>query len=262
MKSIALALLLSLTACVTVPETGRQAFIVTSEAEENQLGAQAYKEILSNEPISGNSRWNKILQRVGKRIADAANKPGFQWEFKLIESKEPNAFCLPGGKVAFYTGILPIAKNEAGLAAIMGHEVAHATARHGGQRMTRALGTQIGLAGLSALLGGDDKSTKKGLLMAALGVGASVGVMLPFSRGNEEEADKIGLIYMARAGYDPRAAPRLWGRMHKAAGGSSPPEFLSTHPPSLKRQKSLKAQLPQVMPIYQRSSKVGLGEAL
>jgi len=253
-------LLVSLAGCVTTPETGRRAFIVTSEAEENQLGLQAYREVLNKEPLSHNTKWNAVLQRVGKRIAAAANKPQYQWEFRLIESKEANAFCLPGGKVAFYTGILPYLQNEASMAAVMGHEVAHATARHGGQRITTSLGTQIGVQALGAILGGDDPQ-KKNLLMGALGLGAQVGVALPFSRGNESEADEIGLIYMARAGYDPREAPKFWGRFAKAGGGS-PPEFLSTHPASGTRQEALSQQLPSVLPLYERSEKHGAGETL
>lgn len=250
-----------LTGCVTTPETGRRAFIVTSEAEERQLGLQAFQEVLQKEKISGNARWNGILQRVGKRIAAAANKPEFQWEFRLLESKDANAFCLPGGKVAFYTGIFPFLQNEAAMAAVMGHEVAHATARHGGQRITTAMGTQLGVAALGSLLGGGEGSEKRNLMLAALGLGAQVGVALPFSRANESEADEIGLIYMARAGYDPREAPQFWSRFAKAGGGS-PPQFLSTHPASGTRQEALQAQLPRVMPIYERSEKSGAGENL
>lgn len=245
--------------CVTTPETGRRAFIITSESEESQMGTSAYREVLKNEKISNNVFWNAILQRVGKHISQAANKPDYQWEFRLIESTEANAFCLPGGKVAVYTGILKVAKNEAGLAAIIGHEVAHATARHGGQRITIALGTQLGLAALSEVIGGQDSDQKK-MLMAALGIGANVGAILPFSRANESEADEIGLIYMARAGYDPSEAPRFWERFARV-GGASPIEFLSTHPGSEQRKNSLLSQLPRAQKIYDQSSKYGLGDS-
>lgn len=257
---IAILSLLTLDGCVTTPETGRSAFIITSESEEAKLGQDAYREILSKERVSSNARWTAILDRVGTRIAAAANKPDFQWEFRLIESKEKNAFCLPGGKVAFYTGIFPVAQNEAGIATVMGHEVAHAVARHGGQRITLAMGTQVGLVALSAILGGDDRSPSKNLLLAALGVGANIGAVLPFSRANESEADDIGLTYMARAGYDPSEAPKFWSRF--ASGGSGTPTFLSTHPHSGDRQRALEAKLPQVMPIYEKSAKVGAGETL
>jgi metalloendopeptidase OMA1, mitochondrial len=249
-----------LTACVTTPETGRKAFIVTSEAEETQLGTQAFAEVLQKEKLSGNAKWNASLQKVGKKIASVAGKPGYQWEFRLIESKEANAFCLPGGKVAFYTGIFPYLKNEAGLAAVMGHEIAHATARHAGQRITTALGTQLGVAALGSILGGKDAQSRD-LLLGALGLGFQVGVSLPFSRSNEAEADEIGLKYMAKAGYDPRQAPEFWSRFAKAGGGA-PPEFLSTHPASGTRQEALQAQLPQVLPLYERSDRLGAGEAL
>jgi metalloendopeptidase OMA1, mitochondrial len=253
-----LLLLVVLAGCVTTPETGRQALIVTSEAQENQMGEQAYREILAKERRSNNSRWTEIVQRVGQRIAAAANKPGFQWEFVLVESKQQNAFCLPGGKVAIYTGILPIAKNEAGLATVMGHEVAHATARHGGQRMTTALGVEVVQAGLAAALGGKDPQKRKTVL-AALGVGGMVGVMLPFSRSNESEADQIGLVYMARAGYDPREGPDFWQRF-AASAGSGGLEFLSTHPNSKGRSEAMQAQLPAVLPLYENSPKYGSGE--
>ncbi len=249
---------LSFSACVTTPESGRQAFIITSENEESQMGLQAYSEVLKKEKVSSNARWNEIVQRVGARIAKSANKPEYQWEFKLLESKEQNAFCLPGGKVAIYTGILSVCQNEAALAAVMGHEVAHATARHGGQRMTVALGTQIGLVGFSAILG-QNQSTEKNLLLAALGVGSQVGVMLPFSRSNESEADEIGLTYMARAGYDPKEAPRFWDRFSEVTKGS-PPEFLSTHPASQNRKAALEAQVSKANAIYAGSPKYGIGE--
>lgn len=245
----------SVSRCVTTPESGRSAIIVTSEAEEMRIGDQAFREVLAKERLSTNARWNEILQRVGRRIAAAANKPDYQWEFKLIESKEKNAFCLPGGKVAFYTGIFSVAQNEAGLATIMGHEVAHATARHAGQRMTLAMGAQ----GVSEILGGKNPENRKALLMA-LGLATTVGAVLPFSRANESEADQIGLIYMARAGYDPSEASRFWGRFGGEGGG--PPKFLSTHPPSKDRMQALADQQASVQGEYSRSPRYGLGENL
>lgn len=253
-----LAILLVILGCVTTP-SGRKAFIVTSEAQENALGEQAYRETLRSERVSGDSRLTGILRRVGERIARVAEKPSYRWEFKLIESRQQNAFALPGGKVAFYTGILPVCENEAGLATVMGHEIAHATARHGGQRITTALGLQLGMAGVSIALG-NKREKKTQLILAALGLGATVGVMLPFSRSNESEADEIGLLYMARAGYDPREAVRFWARFGRKGGGS--PEFLSTHPSSPKRQRALQAQLVRALPLYESSPQYGLGETL
>jgi len=253
--------LVAVIGCVSTPESGRKALILTSEGDENAMGLQAYQEILKKEKVANNPRLNGILQRVGQRIAAAANKPSFQWEFKLIESKEKNAFCLPGGKVAFYTGIMSVFDNEAQIAAVMGHEVAHATARHGGQRITTTLGAQAGLAGASILLGGDEGSDKKKLILAALGMGAQVGAILPFSRANETEADEIGLVYMARAGYDPREAAKFWEKFAKESGGA-PPTFLSTHPASASRQQNLNARVGMVQGEYDKSPKYGTGEKL
>jgi metalloendopeptidase OMA1, mitochondrial len=257
MKIVWSLVFVTLVSCVTTPETGKRALILTSESDEVAMGNSAYSEVLKKEKISNNAKWNVILQRVGERIARAANKPDYQWEFRLIESPEANAFCLPGGKVAVYTGILKVVQNEAGLATVIGHEVAHATARHGGQRMTLALGTEIGLMAASQVIGGED-SPQKQLLLKALGVGANVGAVLPFSRANESEADEIGLVYMARAGYDPNEAPRFWDRFSKVSG-SVPLEFLSTHPKSSQRKQALENQLPRALEIYSHSSKHGLG---
>ena len=225
-----------------------------------QLGEQAYQQVLAKNQLSKRKDWNETLQRVGKRISQVANKPNFNWEFKLIESPEKNAFCLPGGKVAVYTGIMPILKNEAGMAAVLGHEVAHATLRHGGQRLTANLGTQLGVLVLGQILTGKDNSNRQ-LILAALGIGAQVGVILPFSRSNEEEADEIGLRYMARAGYDPHEAPLLWERFGGSEKGG-PPAFLSTHPSSKSRQEDLEKQLSSVLPAYEKSPRYGLGATL
>ncbi len=246
--------------CVTTPESGKRAFIITSEGEEAKLGVSAYSEILQKEKRSTNTRQIEILRRVGERIAKASGRNDFQWEFTLIESKEKNAFCLPGGKVAFYTAILPVCLNEAGLAVVMGHEVAHATARHSGQRISMAMGMQLGMGVVDVMLGED--STKKNLLMGALGIGATVGAVLPFSRAHESEADSIGLIYAARAGYDPNEAPKFWDRFGKETAGKSPPAFLSTHPPSESRMNALREQIPRVLPEYEKSAKYGSGEVL
>lgn len=247
--------------CVTSPDTGKQSFNMIPEGTEMSLGEQSYREVLAKQPQSTNARWTGIVQRVGNRIAAAANKPDYKWEFRLLESPEKNAFCLPGGKVAFYTGILPVAQTEAGIAVVMGHEVAHATERHGGQRMSTQLGVGVGLSALSLAIGGEDRNPTKQLLFAALGIGATLGVILPFSRSNESDADKIGLKFMAKAGYDPREGAKFWSRMAQG-GGSNTPTILSTHPASSDRQASLAAVAEQVWPLYQASAKYGLGETL
>lgn len=249
-----------LAGCYRVPITGRNAFIVTSEQQENELGTQAYQQQLAGATPSRDTRATAITERVAKRIAEVANRPDFQWEFHLVESKEANAFCLPGGKIAVYTGILPVAKNEASLAIIVGHEVGHAVARHAGQRITLLYGEQLTFGVLSSLLGGPDGFDKK-VLEGALGLGAQVGINLPFSREQESEADIIGLHYAASAGYDPAEGPKLWQRMD-ALSQSAPPTFLSDHPASQARAKSLEAELPQVQPLYDKSPKYGLGETL
>lgn len=249
-----------LTGCVTSPESGRRALILTDEGYENALGLQAFQEVLKKERLSTDPKWNAMLARVGQRIAAAAKKPDYKWEFKLVESKEKNAFCLPGGKIAVYTGMMSVFENEAQMAAVIGHEVAHATERHGGQRMTLALGTQAALATAGAVIGGEN-STKRSLILGALGVGATVGAVLPFSRDNESVADEVGLKYMARAGYDPNEAAKFWERFAKVGGGGGP-SFLATHPSSEDRKENLRKRVPGVMPEYQASPKHGVGEKI
>ncbi|MDD4973457.1 MAG: M48 family metallopeptidase [Bacteriovorax sp.] len=246
-------------ACSTTPISGKQAFLLTSSETENQQGEEAYRDILAKEKVVTGTREAKMVEAIGKRIAAIANQPDFKWEFKTLQSDTPNAFCLPGGKVAVYTGIFKYAKNEAGLATVMGHEIGHAIARHGGQRMTQAMATNVALAGLAAVGLAKMDPDKKGLVMAALGVGATIGIILPFSRANETEADEIGLTLMSRAGYDPQEAVNFWDRFSQA-GGKSPPAFLSTHPPSPQRKEHLQSLLPKALTEYQSSPKLGIGQ--
>lgn len=237
-------------ACVTTPVTNRQAINLVSDAQMTQLGLQAWREVLAKEKVSRDPRLNEIITRVGRRIA-AASGENYDWEFVVIDSpKTVNAFCLPGGKIAVYTGILPVAKNEAALAAVMGHEVAHATARHGAERMSQGLVAQFGM---QVVDGAMKDSRYRGLAVGALGLGAQFGVLLPYSRLHEAEADKIGLLYMAKAGYDPAEAPALWLRM--AGEGQRVPEFASTHPDPLKRAKLLEKSIPDVMPAWTASER-------
>lgn len=245
--------------CSTTPISGNKAFLITSPQTENQQGEEAYRDILSKEKIVTETKEAKMVEAIGKRIAAIANQENFQWEFKTLESESANAFCLPGGKVAVHTGIFKYAKNEAGLATVMGHEIGHAIARHGGQRMAQAMATNIALAGVAALGLSKMDPEKKNLAMAALGVGATVGVILPFSRANETEADEIGLTLMARAGYDPREAVHFWDRFSQA-GGEAPVAFLSTHPQSSKRKDHLQSLLPKALTEYEASVKQGKGQ--
>lgn len=261
-KNLLLTTLLFFTiSCTTTPVSGNKALLLTSAATENQQGEAAYKEILSKEKVITGTAQARMVEEIGKRIAAVANQPDFQWEFKTLQSEQPNAFCLPGGKVAVYTAILKFAKNEAGLATVMGHEIGHAIARHGGQRMTQQMITSGLMAGVGAVGFTKMDPTKKAIAMAALGAGVTYGITLPFSRGDETEADEIGLIIMAKAGYDPREAVNFWDRFSQA-GGKSPPEFMSTHPNSEKRREHLRSLIPKVMPYYETSSKEGLGRNL
>ncbi len=256
-KLIWILLPLWLIACSKTPITGKQVLIFTSEAEEAQLGDEAYAQILRENQLSKDTSRTETVLRVAKRIADVAEHPDFKWEFRVIESKEKNAFCLPGGKIAVYTGLFDVLSNEAELAAVLGHEVAHATARHAGQRITLMFGQQIGFAALQALIGGTDTFEKK-LLMSALGVGATLGAVLPFSRSHETEADYIGQVYMAMAGYDPAASVTLWESFAKHS--AKMPEFLSTHPDPQNRIAELRGHLPGSRPYYDRApQKHGLG---
>lgn len=231
--------------CATVPETGRSQLLLFPDSQMTALGLQAYEEILKKEKVSTDPEANALVRRVGERIAVASGKD-YEWRFTVIDApKTINAFALPGGKVAVYTGILPVTQDEAGLAVVMGHEVAHATARHGAERMSQSTLLQgLALGGGVALGGGDPEKSRA--IYGALGVGAAVGVVLPFSRKQESEADRIGLRYMARAGYDPEAAIPFWERMDAAARGKQrPPEFLSTHPSGETRIRQIREWLPE-----------------
>jgi predicted Zn-dependent protease len=237
--------LLFLVGCYTVPETGRKSFNVMSEQQEMQLGLTEFEKLKHEVPISKNAQANAMVKRVGRRIAAVAPMPNARWEFVVFVSKEANAFCLPGGKVGVFTGLLPLTQNEAGLATVIGHEVAHAVARHGGERITTSMGLQV--AG-SILAVSTQQSEWAALINQAYGMGSQLGVALPHSRSQESEADRIGLIYMARAGYDPEAAVSFWQRFaefNRQAGGSGAPWFLRTHPVDETRIEQIKTWLPE-----------------
>ena len=218
-----------------------------SDEQLEPLSAQAYEEATKESGgLVTSGRDYEMVQRVAKRIS-AASGESFPWEARLLQSEVPNAFCLPNGRIAIYTGILPITENEDGLAVVMGHEVAHAVLRHGGKRMTQGMLTQGAMTAIDAGLGVAEMSEGvRGNVMAVLGVGANVGIMLPFSRDHETEADVEGLRYVIRAGYDPNEAPKLWERM-AARGGSSGPAWLSTHPASADRAAKLREMIPVLL---------------
>ncbi len=250
MAALAIVALLAI-GCATVPVMGSKSFNLIPESQELALGLDSYQQVLAGAELVTSGPDLEMVRRVGGRIAAVSDRPDFQWEFNLIRDDAMiNAFCLPGGKVAVYTGILPVSQTEAGLATVMGHEIGHAIARHGGQRMTNELAFQIGGMGLSALLKEKSPATRN-LLLSAYGVGGQVGVMLPFSRSHESEADHIGLVYMAKAGYDPREALSFWQRMEAASSGGAPPEWLSTHPSHETRIENLEKLIPKALEYYQ-----------
>ncbi|HUO65207.1 MAG TPA: M48 family metallopeptidase [Terriglobales bacterium] len=239
-----------LAACETVPYTGRSQLQLISPQEESQMGAQAFQDIVGKAKLSNDVAASEMVTRVGKRIAAASGHPEYQWEYRLIQDdKQVNAFALPGGKVAVYTGILPVTKDENGLAAVLGHEIGHVVARHGGERISQQMGVNVVVETLAGLSSGNPAVVQS--VSALLGAGASVGVLLPWGRAQESEADHLGLILMAKAGYDPHAARDLWVRMAELSKGSGkPPEFLSTHPSEATRVTQIEAWMPEAMQYY------------
>lgn len=254
------ALLLIVYSCANVPVTGRRQLSLVNSSEINSMAAGQYSEVIKQGPLSTNQEQVAMIKRVGVRIQKAVEQymaskgatdqlAGFAWEFNLIQDdKTVNAWCMPGGKVAFYTAILPICKDETGIAVVMGHEVAHAIANHGRERMSQGLVQQFGLSTLGAAMGQNPTATKE-LLLQAMGMGSNLG-MLSFSRQHESEADHIGLIFMAIAGYDPQQAPKFWERMTAGANGQKPPEFMSTHPSDETRISQLNGWMPEAMQYY------------
>jgi metalloendopeptidase OMA1, mitochondrial len=252
LSKAALILLAAFAGCRTVPMTGRKQLVLIGEGDERKMGLTAYQEALSKERLSTDAAKVDMVRRVGKRLAAAADKPDFQWEFNLVEDdKTINAWCLPGGKVAVYTGLLKVTEDEAGLAVVMGHEIAHALARHGGERMSQGLLAQAGGMALAVALSQKPDQTQQ-LAQQAYGLGVGVGVLLPYSRHQESEADRIGLTLMAKAGYDPEAALGFWDRMAKATGekGSGLEKYLSTHPPARERIEDIRKRIPEARAHY------------
>lgn len=249
MLVISSLVVLSCWGCHSVPLTGRKQILLTPEARENQLGAAAYQEIKTKEKPSTNQEYLEIVKRVGERLAAVSGRPDFQWEFFVIASDTQNAFCLPGGKVAFYEGIMPVCANEAGVAVVMSHEIAHALARHGGERMTEQ--TAVSLGGKVVELISKEKAPNHvDLITKAYGYGAEYGAILPFSRRQESEADRMGIMLMAKAGYDPSEAPRFWERFSASHQSQGLPAFFSTHPSDERRAEDLHKLLPTALVEY------------
>ncbi len=248
--------------CATVPVTGRKQLSLVPTGDLMQMSFANYKAVLDTSKISTNKQQVEMLRRVGHRIQKAVEDymaqngwsdqlKGYEWEFNLIDEDIVNAWAMPGGKVVFYKGIMPICKNETGVAVVMGHEVAHAVANHGAERMSQGLLQQMGGVALDVALANKPAETRA-LFGTAFGVASNLGFMLPYSRLQESEADKMGLIFMAMAGYNPQAAPEFWERMAAANKGQQPPEFMSTHPSHETRIKNLKAQIPEAMKYYKK----------
>ncbi len=238
--------------CQTVPYTHRKSLVLIPQPLELELGLNTYREILSKSRLSHNRKWITMVNRVGTRIARAANRPSYRWEFKVIKNdKVINAFCLPGGKIAVYTGLMKLVSNDAELATVIGHEVGHAIARHGAERMSYLLLAELGGMALQEALKKKPRKTLK-LAMIAYGAGVTLGVILPYSRLQEYEADHIGLILMAKAGYDPHAALTFWEKMYRKFRGKEPPEFLSTHPLTRHRIERIKKLIPEAMRYYHK----------
>jgi predicted Zn-dependent protease len=267
MKRINLVLTASLitvlTACSIVPLTGRRQANLVSDAEMQQMAAMSYREFLTDAKtqVVNNSAQSRKVKEVGNNIKDAVTRfmsqqglsasiEGFNWEFNLIQSNEVNAWCMPGCKVAVYTGILPVTLNDAGLATVMGHEIAHAIAKHSNERYSKAILAQ----GFGAILGGAITKSEAGMgvFNQVYGIGAQAGVLLPNSRKQESEADRLGLTFMAMAGYNPDEAANFWTRMAAKSGGQAPPEFLSTHPSDATRINDIKRYLPEAKAYYKK----------
>ena len=252
---IIVILFLSLS-CTTVPITGRQQFSILPDYAMLSMSLQQYNAFLKTNKISSNQEQTQMVKKVGRKIQMAVEQyftdknmsytlRDYKWEFNLIESEEKNAWAMPGGKVVVYEGLLPITRDEAGLAVVMGHEIAHAIAKHGNERMSQGLIVQMGGMALTKAMAEKPEKTRR-LWMTAFGVGAQFGVMLPFSRYQESEADHLGLVFMAIAGYDPNEAVEVWKRMAEMKEGQAPPEFLSTHPSDETRIRKIKETIPKV----------------
>ncbi|MCW8849579.1 MAG: M48 family metallopeptidase [Melioribacteraceae bacterium] len=262
-KNIILILFLAFSvftnSCSTVPVTGRNQLSIIPASQLMSMSFQQYDEFLKENKVSNDAKQTATIKNVGMKIQKAVEQymannnlsshlNGYAWEYNLVDNEQVNAWCMPGGKVVFYTGILPICKDEAGIATVMGHEIAHAIAEHGGERMSQGLIVQLGGMGLQAALENEPALTQQ-LAMTAFGIGSQLGVMLPFSRLHESEADHMGLIFMAMAGYNPNSAVEFWQRMAAQSSGA-PPEFLSTHPANQTRINDLKKLIPEAMQYY------------
>ncbi|MBS3777048.1 MAG: M48 family metallopeptidase [Bacteroidales bacterium] len=260
LKFINLALILFLISCGTVPLSGRKQFTVIPASQMISLANDSYAQVLKENELSDNQQYINQVRRVGDRVSSAVEEyfrkegleeqlKGYKWEFNVLSSEAMNAWCMPGGKIAFYEGIMPICQDDNGVAVVMAHEIAHAVARHGNERMSQQLSVQLGGMVLTEALEKEEEKTRN-LALTAFGLGAQVGYLLPYSRTHESEADELGLYFMAMANYDPREAPAFWKRM-KSEAGTGPPEFLSTHPHPDNRIKNMEEHMPKALEYYE-----------
>lgn len=254
-------LMLILYSCSEVGITGRKQFNIVPDSIIHNMSFQSYGEFLNQHKLSSNVEQTEMVKRVGNRIQIAVERycrenacseklDGYEWEFNLVEDPNVNAWCMPGGKVVVYEGILPLTQDETGLAVVMGHEIAHAFAKHGAERMSQGLVVNMGGIALSKALETKPEQTKQ-LFMMSYGLGTQVGVLLPYSRLHENESDRLGLIFMAMAGYNPEQAVGFWQRM-AAKKGAQPPEFLSTHPADSTRIDNIRRLIPEAMQYYRK----------
>lgn len=253
-----------LSSCGSVPITGRKQLSLVSDQEVLTLSLQQYDDFIKSAPLSTDKKNTEMVNRVGRNIANAVETylknngyadevKNYAWEFHLVKSDQVNAFCMPGGKIVIYEGILPVTKDETGLAVVMGHEVAHAVAKHANERMSQQMAAEYGTA-LAGVALSKSSATVQQAAGAALGLGTEYGILLPYSRKQELEADQLGLVFMAMAGYDPRQAPDFWVRMSQAGGGGTP-EFMSTHPSDETRIKKIQQDLPEALKYYKGANK-------
>lgn len=261
-RSILLGSLAVCCGCRSVPLTDRRQLLLSTEGSEAQLGLTSYQSILKDEAESKNAHFKELVNRVGQRIAKVSGRDDFQWEFRTLASEQQNAFCLPGGKVAVYEGIMPVCQTEAGLAVVMSHEIGHALARHGGERMSQSKLVNGGKQAVAFVTRNQDAQRQE-MIAQAYGLGSQYGVLLPFSRKHELEADEIGLMLMSKAGYDPSEAPTFWTRFGASHSGTQPMEYASTHPSNEHRANALAAKMDEANELYAAAnSKIGKGEAI
>ncbi|MCA9194358.1 MAG: M48 family metallopeptidase [Planctomycetales bacterium] len=262
MRNVSLTIGACCCGCKSAPVTGRKQLMLIPESQELEMGKQAFADVAADNESQVVSQYQGIVERVGRRIAEIAGRTDYDWETRVVASEEQNAYCLPGGKIVVYEGIIPVCENEAGLAVVMSHEVAHVLARHGGERMSQQTAVNGVQSAISYAMRNHEQ-VQKDMWMKAYGMATTYGVILPYSRKHESEADHIGLMLMSKAGFDPSEAPKFWTRFASAGTSEKPPEFLSTHPADGRRASDLEKLLPDALDAYrQAANPIGKGEVI